>query len=416
MSYVFYVMLAIANIGISEYTIAWRDDSISLRAVLSDDLGEDNSPRIIQVGPAREHKTISGALKTAKRGDIIEVDAGRYPDDICVVSADEVTIRGKGGYAHIEGTRQILNGKALLLQQGNNLTLENLEFSGARVANKNGAGIKADGGKNLTVRRCYIHDNENGILTGVDRQSDILIEHTEFFRNGDGSGQTHNIYVGQAKSFTLRFSYSHMARVGHNVKSRAETNHILYNRIMDEESGDSSYQIDLPNGGYSYVIGNLIQQGPKTLNSSVISYGREVDGKTVLWNKGRELYLVNNTIVNDLPGKGYFVRSHPESFVVRLTNNILCGDGAVYDSSMDKAPQMASNFVSARDPGFKNRAQFEYNLETSARGAIDVGRSPGAANGYDLTPLYQYAHPVGGVPRPSIGPIDIGALEFTSAP
>lgn len=373
-------------------------------------------PRTIWVGPDREHKTIGEAVKAAKRGETIETDAGLYPDDICVITADNVTIRGKGGYAHIKGTKQIPNGKALLLQRGNNLTLENLEFSGARVADKNGAAIRADGGKNLTVRRCYIHDNENGILTGIDPESDILIEHTEFFQNGEGSGLTHNIYIGRAKSFTLRYSYVHGAREGHNVKSRAETNHILYNRIMDEETGNASYQIDLPNGGYSYIIGNMIQQGPKTPNSSVISYGREVNGKTVLWNRGRELCMVNNTIVNDLPGRGYFVRSHQESSVVRLINNIFCGDGAVYDAARAKPLEMTANLVSVRDPGFKDRDRFDYSLTPTAKGAIDTGRGPGTANGNDLTPVYQYTHPVGKIPRPSHGPIDIGAIEFTPTP
>jgi len=32
---------------------------------------------------------------------------------------------------------------------------------------------------------------------------------------------------------------------------------VLYNRIMDEADGNSSYAVDIPNGGRAYLIGNL---------------------------------------------------------------------------------------------------------------------------------------------------------------
>jgi hypothetical protein len=59
------------------------------------------------------------------------------------------------------------------------------------------------------------------------------------------------------------------------VKSRAYENVILYNRIMDEPDGTSSVSIDLPNGDLSYVIGNLIQQGPLNDNPTIVTYAEE---------------------------------------------------------------------------------------------------------------------------------------------
>ena len=56
-------------------------------------------------------------------------------------------------------------------------------------------------------------------------------------------GQSHNIYVNQVAQFTLKFSYSHDAIIGHLVKSRAYQNSILYNRFTGE-SGTSSYKLD----------------------------------------------------------------------------------------------------------------------------------------------------------------------------
>ena len=49
--------------------------------------------------------------------------------------------------------------------------------------------------------------------------------------------------IVSAKSVTLRASYSHHARVGHNVKSTAAITYILDNRIMDEVGGSASCAI-----------------------------------------------------------------------------------------------------------------------------------------------------------------------------
>ena len=176
--------------------------------------------------------------------------AGTYPGDIAVWSADGLVIRGA------------------------DTTVEHVEFSGGRVPDKNGAGIRHEG-RGLVVRHCLFHDNENGILTGADPQSDVLVEHSEFHHNGAGDGYSHNLYIGQVRSFTLRFCSSHHERTGHLVKSRAQASSILYNRLMDEADGTSSYVIDLPNGGRSVVIGNIIHHGPRAENGLAVSYGAE---------------------------------------------------------------------------------------------------------------------------------------------
>jgi hypothetical protein len=66
-----------------------------------------------------------------------------------------------------------------------------------------------------------------------------------------------------------------IAKIGHDVKSRARENYILYNRISDGPDGTASYEVDLPNGGLSYLIGKVIQQGPRTDNNTIVSYGAE---------------------------------------------------------------------------------------------------------------------------------------------
>src|SRR6266851_560017 len=156
---------------------------------------------------------------------------------------------------------------------GSNTTVENIEFSGAAAVSNDGAAIRQDA-PGLTIRNCYFHDNQIGVAvtaaSGVD-----LVEYSEFAYNGDGSGSTHNIDIGHIDTFTLRYSYSHHAKAGHLVRSSAAINYILYNRLTDEATGNSAYELDLPTGGTSYVIGNVIEQGPQTLSDAILRYGEE---------------------------------------------------------------------------------------------------------------------------------------------
>ena len=278
-------------------------------------------------------------------------------------------------------------------------TIENIEFSGAKVSGNNGAGIRVEGA-GLTIRNCYFHDNENGILTGANETSDILIENTEFSHNGAGDGQSHNMYIGAVRSFTLKYSYSHHAQVGHNVKSRARTNYILYNRIMDEEDGNSSYNIDISNGGIAYVIGNLIEQGQKTENSGMISYGAEG-----LHSPPNEFYLINNTVVNDRPQGGIFVFVKPGTGPVRIVNNLFIGKGRIEAAGGEESHNIMGDKDELISP-----LTYDYRLKPNAK-AVNAGVEPGSAHDFSLQPTDQYVHKASSEPRPKSGRIDVGAYE-----
>jgi cephalosporin-C deacetylase-like acetyl esterase len=358
-----------------------------------------DSPQVMRVGPDRKYKKPSEAARVVGDGAIVEIDAGIYEGDVCVWGQNDLTIRGVGGYAHLKANGASAQNKAIWVVKGRNATIEHIEFSGASVPDRNGAGIRIEG-PGLTIRYCYFHDNEDGIL-GDSGESDILIEFTEFARNGHGDGYSHNMYIGHARSLTVRHCYSHHARTGHNLKSRAHENHILYNRIMDEADGTSSYAIDLPNGGRSFIIGNVIQQGPNTDNSTIVSYGAEG-----LSNPNSELYMVNNTIVNDRP-TGTFVHIR-EGATAKLINNLFAGRGAPIKGQAEQTTNLATD-----TPGFVDRAKFDYRL-TSESPAIDGGSKPGSVDTFNLRPLFQYVHPVSRRNRPSSGQIDIGAFEYQS--
>jgi hypothetical protein len=358
----------------------------------------------LAVGPGRTFDKPCAAAAAASDNDVIEIDAsGDYRGDVCQISKNGLTLRGVGGRPKLDAQAKNAGGKGIWVITGRDTTVENLEFSGATVPDKNGAGIRQEG-DNLTVRGCYFHDNENGILSGASAQSRILVEYSEFSHNGFGDGYSHNLYIGNVARFTLRYSYSHDSKVGHLVKSRAAENIITFNRLSSE-NGSTSYELDLPNLGASYVIGNLIEQGGNSENPSLLSYGLE---GTAPGNLRHELYVVNNTFVNDRPSGGTFVNVGAAVDVpAQLTNNIFAGPGTITNQS---SAVRASNFADG-DPQFVGRATFDYALQASSP-CIDSGSAPGLAGDLALTPEWQYLHPANAQPRVSVGTIDIGAYEF----
>jgi hypothetical protein len=356
--------------------------------------------RVLRVGPTRQFADPSQVTGLAS-GDVVEIDAGIYnnTETIWPSNVSNLTLRGVGGRAHLVAPATISNQKAIWVTAGTNTAVENIEFSSAAVPDMNGAGIRADG-PDLAICGSYFHDNQDGILGGA---GNVLIEYSEFARNGGcppGFGCAHNIYIGDGNRFTLRYSYSHHANSGHLVKSRARQNYILYNRIMDETTGNSSYKIDLPNGGLAYVTGNLLHMGPNSENSTFLIYGEEG-----MSNPDHGLYVVNNTFVNDL-GSGTFVAAGGSTAIVQ--NNLLAGSGTRVSGG---GPATQTSNLQTSAPNFVNIGAFDFRPTATTPG-IDQGTAPGLGGSFDLTPVYQYVHPTNREPRPTRNAIDIGAYEF----
>ena len=226
------------------------------------------SAATLSVGPGKAYTTPCKAISKATNGDIIEIDGtATYTGDVCGIYANNLTIRGVNGRPKINAAGQNAMGKGTWVVIGAGTVIDNVEMFGAKVSDRNGAAIRLEG-TGFTMRRSFLHDNENGILANSNAASNVLIENTEFGHNGYGDGQSHNLYIGNVNSLTFRYNYSHDANVGHNLKSRAKLNTISYNRFSSTvpgqpnstASGQPSYEIDLPNAGTAYVIGNVIQQ------------------------------------------------------------------------------------------------------------------------------------------------------------
>ncbi len=357
---------------------------------------------VLSVGPAGAYAAPCAAFAAAADGDSIEIDsAGMYDGDVCLISKNQLTIRGMGGLAKIDANGMDSGGKGIWVVQGDDTTIENIEFSGAAVADLNGAGIRQEG-KNLTVRGCFFHDNENGILGGDGADSELLIEHSEFDHNGAGDGYSHNLYIGHAGKLTFRYNWSHRSVIGHLLKSRAAENYVLYNRITGED-GTSSYELNFPNGGKTYIIGNLIEQGADTDNSTVLAY---IEEGTDAANPSHQLFVVNNTFVNTRKS-GTFLSIAADGDPAVVTNNVFFGGGTLTNQA---GAMLTSNYDGASDC-LTDAAAFDYRLVAGSP-CVDAGTDPGDGDGFALTPSAHYAHPAGNSGRVSVDVIDIGAYEL----
>ncbi len=359
---------------------------------------------LLEVGPGKKFASPSAAAEFAVDGDVVEIDAtGHYDGDVAVWRQNNLTIKGVNGRPHIRGTGRHAEGKALWVIKGNDITVENIEFSGAVVPDRNGAGIRHEG-RGLTIRHCYFHHNENGLLSSSDPKSRILIEYSEFSHNGHGKGWTHNIYVGRIERFVLRYSYIHHAKIGHNVKSRAGETQIIANRIMDESDGSSSYAIDIPEGGRAYIAANVIQQGPRTENWTIVAYGAEG-----LRQSSNHLWAINNTIVND-HRRGVFFKIAQHS-TATLMNNLLVGKGKLFEGEAVES----HNLGPLRDARLLGKMQYDYRLAPSSP-AIDAGLSVSELQNAGSEPgrfvRFEYRHVADRRLRDVSGPIDIGAYEY----
>jgi len=361
-------------------------------------LASSSAARTLEVGPERALRAPSDAARIARDGDTILIDAGTYAGDVAEWRASGLVIRAAGGPVVLRADGASIDGRGIWFTRGRDTTVEGITFVGATGPYGNGSGIRHHG-VGLTVRYCRFLDNEMGLLTWNRPGDEVLVEFSVFARSGPGPRHNHNVYIGNAASFTMRGSYVHHAKVGHNVKSRAKVTRLLYNRIMDEGDGHSSYAVDLPNGGDALLLGNLVQQGPRTENVTLVSYGAEGIAHPV-----NRLRLVHNTLVND-HARRTFVRVHGLPSRVLLVNNLLAGPGIVYQG----VPATLRNNAHLPAAPLADAAGFDYRPRYDLR-IVDQALPPGT--GTDLiAATLEYRHPAGTVPRRGRRP-DIGALQW----
>lgn len=289
------------------------------------------SAATLRVGAEQEYKMPSQALARAHDGDTIAIEPGTY-FDCSLVNQNDLTIEGTGPGAVM--TDKTCRGKAILITNGNNITIRNLTLQRARAPDLNGAGIRGQGG-NLTVVNVRFLDNQDGMLVGEKPTAVIRVIGSEFADNGrcgGGRGCAHAIYVGPVTALDVENSRFLDTHAGHNIKSNAASTTVLNCDIEDGANGTSSYQIDVPNGGTIRIEGNKLEKGPLAQNwGTAIMIG---EGGVTHPSDG--LIVRNNMMINNTGHETTFVHNMTAT-PAQLSSNVfkgghvipLTGDGTV---------------------------------------------------------------------------------------
>jgi len=230
---------------------------------------------MLMVGPDQAYASLPAAAAAAHDGDTIVLPAGRF-QDCAVLKAANLTVKGAGP-DKTEITTKTCEGKAILVADADNLTVEDLALTNARVHEYNGAGIRAEGG-NLTVRNVRFEDNEDGILSAVLPGKTITVTGSRFIHNGscDGPGCAHGIYAGALGLLHVEDSTFIGTQHGHHIKSRAARTEVVGCHFTDGPDGTASYEVEIPNGGSVLLRGNTFEKGPRSENhTSVVAIGSE---------------------------------------------------------------------------------------------------------------------------------------------
>lgn len=353
--------------------------------------------------------SLSALLRRAADGDVIEIAPGDHRGQVGVIAQMKLTLRGIDGpqgrpVLHADGASA--EGKAILVVRGGDIRIENLAFRGARVRDRNGAGIRFERGR-LLVLGCLFADNENGLLAGNEPGAELEVRDSEFMQAPVGTPLPHLLYVGRIARFVLQGSRVWGGADGHLVKSRAIESHVRYNELADGALGRAAYELEFPNGGLAYVIGNVIGQSPTSSNPVLLSYGSEGADDRV---RKHGLYVSHNTFINDGLKPAYFVRVLADKLGApverRLVDNLFAGIG-VLSVGWDDLGQGNVPLPRAllRDPDLR---AYGLGLDSWLRGRA-VGA--GGVRGVSLLPTMQFKPPAGTQALPATLRLSPGAVQ-----
>ncbi len=363
------------------------------------------------VGPQAPALSLAEALKTAQDGDTVALLPGQYKGQTGVISQRQLTLRAVSERPVLLFEGRVAERKAMLVVRGGDVTIENIEFRGARADDANGAGIRHESGK-LTVRNCLFLDNENGILTGNDANAELVVEDSEFgLAPRIVGGLHHLLYVGRIGRFSIRGSRFYSGHEGHLIKSRARESRITYNLIYDGDEGQASYEIDLPNGGLAWVIGNIIGQGARSQNPVMVAYG----GEGSAWPKNG-LYVSHNSFVGNPWPPSWFLRVFedrlPAGIEVKAINNIALGLG-LFSPGTDG--EFRGNVWGMRRRALQSIYTLDFSL-TEASGWRGTAQPAGQGGGESLQPTAEFVLPHGTRPLQPPAAWSPGAMQTRLGP
>ena len=281
----------------------------------------------LYMGPGQQYSSMEEVEDVIEDGDIVEIVAGTYRD-CASFEVDNITIRPKGWPKQKDKVRfqdVSCDEKAIFVLEGDNVRVDGIEFINARVPDRNGAGIRFNGGR-LFVYDSYFFNNEMGILTGDHLDTNVVVKNSVFESNGIMPPEWgHGIYVGDGKSLKVIDSQFIKQKTGHHIKSRALYTEVVGNEIADGADGNASYSIDISKGGSVLIENNVIQKGPLSDNTTTVIC-IACGGGT---NAGDSIIVRNNKFTNDTASEKVVFLRNLTSTKEQLEDNEFMGNHTI---------------------------------------------------------------------------------------
>ncbi len=353
-------------------------------------LAQTTAAETLIVSPQGVPLSLVAAVAKAADGDTIELLSGIYTG-VLLLDQRRLTLRGpaEGKPAVVFGDPKPGSVSALWTVRGGDITVERIEFRGARASNGSGAGLRQEGGR-LNVRNSTFFDNEHGIMSTNDPAAELQIEASVFgLAPKVVGGLYHLLNIGRIGKLSITGSRFQQGFEGHLIKSRARETFIGYNFIHDGQRGGASYEIEIAAGGDATVIGNVIGQGADSQNRVVLAYGTEGGN----WPLNR-LRVVHNTFINYAWTPAWFLRVFGDRLRsppgVLAINNLLVGPGVFW---MGASGTFEGNRHALRRMLVDaDTYAFELPVDSFWRHS---GVDPRNIEGSDLAPTAEFQWPVG---------------------
>ncbi len=263
---------------------------------------------VVEVGPNREIKSLSQAARIAG-AHTIRVDPGTYRD-VCDIGTS-VTLHaadwqpGKNPSVVIDARGLPLpQDKAVILCRAD-VVIRGIEIVGAAGRNAvNGAAVRNDPGRNVTVEDCNFHHNQaNLLVTG----GATTVRRTALHHN-TGDGQEHNLYYASFRNVApgtllVEDSWIFHSANGNNLKSNARATTVRRTYIGT---------VPVPKG--TSIGGSWLAPPPEDptqewlfKHANCVSDGSTCDGKELDIPFGGELLVEDCHILKAGNASGFFI-------------------------------------------------------------------------------------------------------------
>ena len=314
----------------------------------------------IEVGPTRPISSPAAAVATAVEGDTIAIDEGEYFE--CLrPRTDGLTIEGRGTGAVFTDTT--CDGKAIIVAQSDRLTLRNLTLQRARVADGNGAGIRAEG-KRLAIDHLRFINNQAGLIAGNTPAADITITDTSFTDTGrcEADRCTGAIIAGTIRRLRLERTEITGVAGAHAITSSAAATQIIDSRIEDTPQSGAAFQLLIPSGGSLLLEGTTLRKSPRaaTLRAAILLDGTITGPVT----------LRRNRYLNDT--------GHPVPFVLDWSST---------------TPRLEDNILPPRDTAVSTDGITAHRARELARDTKDAARQAAGAARRGAIDLFRALRP-----------------------